>query len=196
MSRPYLQDGTLGLLNTPSTRYRLDGVEFWAMDNGCFTNKYPGDDNYLAYLGTLEPHRARCLFVTVPDVVGDGPATLARFPTMAARIRAAGWPVALVAQDGMQPHQIPWAQIQYLFIGGSTTWKLGPDAHRLILQAHNQGVRVHVGRVNSWRRYKWFSALGCHTVDGTYLAYGCKTNLPNLLTWITNPTQLPLGDDL
>ena len=178
-----LAAGTMGLLQTPNTGYRLDDVAVWAMDNGCFTNAYPGDTAYLDLLAKLDPHRDRCLFVAVPDVVADAPATLARFPTMAARIRAAGWPVALVGQDGMERMPIPWDDLDWLFIGGSTDWKLGPGAAELIRQAQAHGKRVHVGRVNSGRRFHRFASLGCDTADGTFLAFGPDTNAPRLRAW-------------
>jgi hypothetical protein len=180
-----LAAGTIGYLRTPRQGNRLDGVAVWAMDNGCFTpDGYPGDDGYLQLLQRLVEHRPRCLFVAVPDVVGDGPATLARFPTMAGRIRAAGWPVALVAQDGMTPDQVPWDDLEWLFVGGSTAWKLGADARLLIVEAKRRGKRVHVGRVNSGRRFAAFAALGCDTADGTFLSYGPELLAPMVRGWI------------
>lgn len=189
-----LASGGIGLLQTPSSRYSLEGVAVWAVDNGCFTNAYPGDDAYMALLARHAAHRDRCLFVAAPDVVGDGPATLALFPPMAARIRAADWPVALVAQDGMTPDLIPWDACDWLFIGGSTEFKLGPDAVRLIHAAHRHGVRVHVGRVNSGTRFARFAALGADTCDGTYLAFGPAVNAPRLRSWIAaDAYRLPLS---
>lgn len=179
-----LAAGTIGFLRTPYGGHSLDGVAVWAMDNGCFTGAYPGDEDFLALLDQLEPHRARCLFVAVPDVVGDGPATLAGFPDMAARIRARGWPVALVGQDGMEHLPVPWHLVDWLFVGGSTEWKLGRGAVDLIRQAQAHGKRVHVGRVNSGQRFARFASLGCDSADGTYLAYGPDTNAPRLRAWM------------
>ncbi len=184
-----LAAGTIGLLNTPKNGYNLDGVAVWAMDNGCYTNTYPGDERYLDTLSRYAHHKARCLFVAVPDVVGDKDATLALFPTMAARIKERGWPVALVAQDGLTPREVPWFDIDWLFIGGTTEWKLGPDVEALITTAQHFGVRVHVGRVNSGARFRHFRALGCDSADGTYLAFGPDTNAPKLRRWIADHTH-------
>lgn len=184
--RSDLEQGRLGLLNTPKSAYRLEGVKVWAMDNGAFTGKYPGDDEYMALLDRLTDHQSRCLFVAAPDVVGDSEATLRMFPEMAGRIRAAGWPVALVAQDGMAAAQLPWADFDWLFIGGGTEWKLGPDAERLIQAAKARGKRVHVGRVNSGRRFRKFARLGCDSADGTYIAFGPSVNLPRVHRWIAD----------
>jgi len=184
-----LESGMMGLLQTPATAYQLGGVQTWAMDNGCFTEKYPGDDAYLATLDKYDEHRDRCLFVAAPDVVGDGPATLALFPTMAARIKQRGWPVALVAQDGMTPDQIPWRDVDWLFVGGSTEWKMGLAAARLITAAVDRGVKVHAGRVNSAKRFAYFAALGCDTADGTFLAFGPEQNAPQIRAWMRQPIQ-------
>lgn len=184
-----LAAGRIGFLKSPATGNTLDGVAVWALDNGCFTNQYPGDDAYLGVLDRLDPHRGRCLFVAVPDVVGDGAATLARFPGMAARIRARGWPVALVGQDGMERLPVPWEALDWLFVGGSTEWKLGPGATDLIRQAQAHGKRVHVGRVNSARRFARFASLGCDTADGTYLAYGPDANVAKLRGWLRAAAQ-------
>ena len=91
-----LKTGRIGLLQTPKASYNLDGVAVWAMDNGCYTDSYPGDDAYLLLLKRLEPHRDRCLFVAAPDEVGNAAVTLTNLRYMAPRIRDAGWPVALV----------------------------------------------------------------------------------------------------
>lgn len=184
-----LATGRMGLLNTPASRYSLDNVACWAMDNGCFTNTYPGDSAYLELLTKMEPHRSSCLFVAVPDIVGNGPATLAKFQPIASHIRAAGWPVALVAQDGMQPDQIPWAETDWLFIGGSTEWKLGAEAVSLIQTAKARGVRVHIGRVNSSKRFRTFAGLGADSADGTFIAFGPDKNAPKVRAWMTQPIQ-------
>ncbi len=184
-----LAAGRVGYLQTPASRKPLDDVAVWAMDNGCFTDSYPGDDGYLALLDRYDAHRDRCLFVAIPDVVGDAAATLALFPAMAQRISASGWPVALVAQDGMTPADLPDG-LPWLFIGGSTDWKLGHDAAVLIAAAKDRGVRVHVGRVNSARRYALFAGLGCDTADGTFVAFGPDRNYPQVQAWMAAPQQL------
>ena len=186
---PDLAAGTIGFLKTPAVGNTLDGVSVWAVDNGCFTGKYPGDEAFMAWLATMAHRQADCLFVAVPDVIGDGPATLAQFPTMAARIRAAGWPVALVGQDGMEHLDVPWSEVDWLFVGGSTEWKLGTGAADLIAQAQRHGKRVHVGRINSGARFALFAGLGCDTADGTFLAFGPSVNAPKVREWMAAPVQ-------
>ena len=78
---------------------------------------------------------------------------------------------------------LPWGQLDVLFVGGTTEWKLGPDARGLTAAARERGKRVHMGRVNSERRYRYAKAIGCDTADGTYLTFGPDLLLPDVLAW-------------
>jgi hypothetical protein len=190
--REHLAAGHVGLLTTPGTRYDVSQVKVFAVDNGCFGDNpsYPGDDGYLRFLASMDKHRDRALFAAVTDVVGDGPATLALFPAMAKRIAEAGWPVALVAQDGMTADQIPWHDVDWLFIGGSDEWKLGMESAELIRVAKLEGCQVHVGRVNSLKRFSKFAAMGVDTADGTFIKFGPSQNTPKVLNWMAAPQQI------
>ncbi len=57
-----------------------------------------------------------------------------------------------VAQDGLHPAQIPFDLLDAVFLGGSTSWKLGPAAADLATHARQHHKWVHMGRVNSLRR--------------------------------------------
>jgi hypothetical protein len=98
--------------------------------------------------------------------------------------RALGYPAALVAQDGLEDLAVPWRDMDAMFIGGTTSWKLGPAAAGLAAQARRRGLWVHLGQVNSLRRMRYAQAIGCHSVDGTFLAFGPDRNLPTLLRWL------------
>jgi hypothetical protein len=180
-----MRAGQLGQIITPASGNRLIDDVYWCADNAAFAGRYPGDDRYLAWLSARATHARRCAFATAPDVVFDAAATLARSLPMLERIRAAGYPVALVAQDGLQPAQIPFDCIDALFLGGSTSWKLGPAAADLAAHARHHGKWVHMGRVNSLVRLQHAQAIGCHSVDGTHLAYGPDRKLRELLGWLT-----------
>jgi len=80
---------------------------------------------------------------------------------------------------------VPWDFLDVLFLGGTTAWKLGPAAAGLTAQARRRGLAVHMGRVNSLTRLRYAASIGCHSVDGTYLAYGPDRNLPVLLRWLS-----------
>lgn len=175
----------LGWLLTPNMGNRLPSTGAWGADNGCFTQPHTySDERYLAWLAKMAPASGRCLFATAPDVVGDAAATLARSLPMLPRLRSAGYLAALVAQDGLEDEQVPWQAFDVLFIGGSTEWKMGPECAALITEAKARGKLVHVGRVNSAKRFRHFAALGADSADGTFLAFGPAKNLPKLRSWL------------
>src|SRR5262245_9525999 len=101
----------------------------WAMDNGAYSGFEPAP-----FVRMLERFYGRpgCLFVAAPDRVGDAHQTLLEWPFWQRLIRGIGFRPALVAQDGLTVDDVPWAQVGALFIGGTTEWKLGPQAETLI----------------------------------------------------------------
>lgn len=182
---PLLDSGRVGLLDTPANSYAKSPDWLWAADNGCFNERtYVGDAAWFAWLDRNAQQAGTCLFATAPDVVGDAQATLDRSLPWLPRIRALGYPAALVAQDGLETLDVPWDAFDVLFIGGSTEWKLGPAAADLALRARRHGKRVHMGRVNSHKRLRYAAAIGCDTADGTYLAFGPDVNVPRLRGWL------------
>jgi hypothetical protein len=166
----------------------------WAADNGRFSKPETyTDEAYLAWL-SKRPYRDACLFATAPDVVGDAAATLALSAPMFAPIRAAGYRVALVAQDGLESLSVPWDDFDALFIGGSTAWKLGEAAHDLAAEAKRRGKWLHMGRVNSLRRVRIAHAMGCDSVDGTYLRFRhtLGTGEAEILSWLDDLEVQPM----
>jgi hypothetical protein len=189
-----MHDGALGLIDQPN-QAKVAPVEaahaggtVWCADNGAFSDKFD-EDKWWRFL-QANAHRAdTCAFAVAPDVVGDAEATLARSAQWLPRIRALGYPAAFVAQDGLEALEIPWSEFDCLFIGGTTEWKLGRHARRIAAEAKSCGKWLHMGRVNSERRFRYARAIGCDSVDGTYLTFGPDTNLPKLLTWIRGNDQ-------
>ncbi len=182
---PYLNNGTVGYMRAPRGGRALKPGWIWAADNGRFGKGWPGYDKWFAWLSSQsEEEKSRCLFATAPDVVGDWEATLSESLPWLPRIRSIGYKVALVAQDGATVDNFPFDECDYMFVGGSTEWKLGSDVVDLITEAINRNIGVHVGRVNSRKRYRLFAGLGVDSVDGTFLAFGPEKNLPKLLGWI------------
>lgn len=175
--------GQLGFIDTPAQRNVRPAGVTWCADNGCFGKGYPGDAAWMAWLAKHSHEASTCLFATAPDVVGDAAATLARSLPWLRPIRELGYQAALVAQDGLESLTVPWDEFDVLFVGGSTEWKLGPHARHLIREAKRRGKWVHMGRVNSAKRYAYARHIGCDSADGTYLTFGPVTNLPKLLAW-------------
>lgn len=175
----FMQHDNLAGLITPRS-WQLPGEwnkygKRWALDNDCFN----GLDRE-AFIRMLKRFQAvpGCLWATAPDVVGDAKATLIRFRMWEPVIRYFGYKVALVAQDGLETMEIPWNSFDALFIGGSTEWKIGPDAAAIIREAKRRGKWVHMGRVNTRKRLNYAIAIGCDSIDGTGLCRFRDEKLP------------------
>lgn len=159
----------VGQLLTPLTRYKLrDADRPWAIDNGFFAQVEI--DAWLSLLEREKHHQKKCLFVTLPDVVGSARRTLEVFEHWRRVEALRGWKRALVCQDGQEHLPIPWDDISAVFIGGSTNFKCGEYAKHIIKAAQAIGKWVHVGRVNGPERWEHFEKLGVDSVDGTGLA--------------------------
>jgi hypothetical protein len=186
-ARASMTSGYLACITTPAQGNHLPPGCMIGADNGKFGKGWPGAAAWFAWL-TAEIARYgadRFLFAVAPDVPMDAAATLAESRPWLARIAALGVKPAFAAQDGSeQPGMIPWAEIGVLFLGGSTDWKLGPAARALTAQARARSIPVHMGRVNSRRRLRYAAAIGCASVDGTFLAFAPDVNLPKLLRWL------------
>lgn len=155
----------------------------WAADNDCFQSL-----DAAAYTRMLDRIAGLpgCLFVTVPDVVGDAATTLELFTTWAPELEARGLPAALVAQDGLEHRldSIEWDRIAAVFIGGSTEWKEGPAAAMIAQRAVARGKWVHWGRVNTKRRFDLIVATGAaSSFDGSKFARFRSTYLDGGLEW-------------
>jgi hypothetical protein len=195
-----MRDGVIGLIDTPlqgsaeAKREAHEAGAAWCADNGAFSDKFD-EATWWQFLQDNAHRASTCLFAVAPDVVGDAEATHERSAPWLAKIRELGYPVAYVAQDGLEDLELPhdgtdwWDSFDVLFIGGSTAWKLGPHVRRIAAQAKARGKHVHMGRVNSEKRFRYAHAIGCDSVDGTFLTFGPDTNLPRLMTWLRSLDQ-------
>lgn len=199
--RAAMTAGQIGCMTTPGQGNVIPEGATYAADNGRFGKGWPGHDAWWSWL-TRKVERfgpERCAWATAPDVMRDPVATLAESLPWLAKIRGLGVPVAFVAQDGCEHGDlIPWGQFDVLFLGGSTEWKLSPGAAAVAAEARRRGLSVHMGRVSSRRRTRIADALGCDSVDGTYLRFGPDKNLPTLLGWVDelhrSPSLFDIGD--
>lgn len=195
--RNAVSDGRLGALLTPEswsgTNTKVhESFVWWAADGACveLVKGQPVDreafswEKYREWLEVMSPSLPSCLFAVAPDRIGNHEATLARFKLHHEEIRALGYPVAFVAQDGADAHTIPWTDIDALFVGGSTDFKLSETAYYLAGLARRRGKWAHMGRVNSFQRLRRAAAANYDSADGTYLTFGPDKNLPKLLRWL------------
>lgn len=187
-------DGRLGCILTPKQGNVVPAGITYVCDNGRYGKGWPGAWAWCTWLArtvsTYGP--TKCLFATAPDRVGDPYGTLADSLPWLPVIRQFGVPAAFVAQDGCERGLVPWGHFDVLFLGGSTKWKLSPSVARLAGEAVARGIPVHMGRVNSFKRVDYARAIGCSTVDGTFLIFGPRVNLPRLLGWVDRMDQAPM----
>lgn len=181
-----MADGLLGYIDTPAQGNTRPRGLIWCADNGCYGSGWPGYERWFRWLNDNVVDAETCRFAVAPDVVGDARGTLERSLPWLQKIRDLCYPAALVAQDGLEYLDVPWDAFDVLFVGGSTGWKLGREARQIVLEAKSRDKYVHMGRVNSARRWRYAEAIGCDSADGTYLIYGPEVNLAKLLAW-TSP---------
>lgn len=167
--------------------------DWFAVDNACFA--HPDDFDFDRFARFTERVLAeagdRCLFVVTPDKPFDANETLRRFAQYRPQMAQFGAPVAFVTQDGMHPEDLPWGDIDALFVGGSTEWKLGSESGAIITEARRRGVWTHVGRVNSRDKFRAARSLGADSADGTILRYGFDYNWPRVKGWLDEQSLQP-----
>lgn len=161
----------------------------YALDNGAwpaFVKDQPFDESAyrslvaLAASATIAP-----LWAAVPDVVCDKDATVASWYRWAPELRACGWPLAFVVQNGMERQDVP-ASADLVFVGGSTEWKwetVGYWCERF--------PRVHVGRVNTERLLWQAHRAGAESCDGSGWFRGDRTQLDGLWYYLADSTDMP-----
>lgn len=188
----YPRSETVGHLIVPRQNPARDSLDLqpcrWAMDNGAFSKFDPG-----AFMRMLQRFQGKpgCLFVVAPDEPFDAAATLDQWPFWSAAIRAVGYPVAFVAQNGLQPEDVPWDEMAALFVGGDDAFKDGPEARSLCAYAKARGLWVHWGRVNGRRRYKLALDAGVDSIDGTGFTWYPDTRIPMVDEWNETIQQQP-----
>jgi hypothetical protein len=170
----------LGRLYVPADGNAIQTGLPFAADNGAFSGF--DEAGFLGLLNRLDGLSP--VFVAAPDVVADGPQTLAMFAGWGPRIRQRGLPVALVLQDGMDVESIPWGDLDAVFVGGSTAWKLGHAAADIVAEAKRRGMWAHMGRVNSRQRMQYAYEIGCDSFDGTSASMFGDTKIPLYLRWL------------
>jgi hypothetical protein len=88
---------------------------------------------------------------------------------------------------------VPWDTVDWVFIGGSNEFKLSEVAYAVAGKARSLGKKVHLGRVNSFRRLKAARVSAFDSADGTYLRFGPDVNFPKLIEWLDQMNrQAPL----
>ena len=114
----------------------------------------------------------------VPDAVGARELTLRRWLEFRGATASYGWPLAFAVQDGMEIHDVP-KDADVVFVGGSTEWKW-----RTMAMWCANFPRVHVGRVNTYRRLVECEEAGAEGVDGTGWTRGDQRQWRGLVAFL------------
>lgn len=165
----------------------------WGMDTMSFTRPEKFRlDSYLAFLKRKSIYQDKCLFATAPDVLGDVDATIDKAMPVLPLIRDLGYSAALVAQNGIEHVDIDWDAFDVWFVGGTTDWKLSSPSYELMQEARLKGKKVHMGRVNTFRRLKSAATIGCHSVDGNRAIFKPRKEVPYILYMLDKLKQQPV----
>jgi hypothetical protein len=180
------QRDDLGIITTPNAGNDVAKYPPCALiaDNGCFGGNWDANRWYRWLERLVADHGRRVLWAVCPDVVSNHDATFDRWATWAPVIRDLGAEPAFVLQNGCDSIDVVPEDARVLFIGGDDTYKLGPQAAEIARIAAAQSRWVHMGRVSSMKRMAYAAGLGCHSVDGTFISFGPKVNLPIVCGWL------------
>jgi hypothetical protein len=173
------------------TEYRRYGIRpikegrHWIADNGCFSGSWDKHD-WIIWLHKMLPYVDTCDFATLPDVMGDHKETLHRYAIHYHQVKEMGYKCAFVCQDGCEPKEIP--SCDAVFIGGSTEFKMSKEARDCMIEAKHRGIPVHIGRVNSAKRYAYFLLNGADSFDGTKYIYEPDAVTKEVERWAAQKT--------
>ena len=136
-------------------------------------------------------------FIVLPDLVGQGDASLAFSLDWLDECAATGVPCYLAVQNGMTPDSLrallrSEPRIAGLFIGGTLDWKLATGAAWCAL-GRELGLPVHIGRVGTVERIEWSQAIGATSIDSA-LPLWTTAKMDAFLAAVADaPAPLPLG---
>lgn len=180
----------LGVLSSPRRVY-LDVQGWpWAADNDAYSSW--DDGRYISMLEAISD-LSGCIFITAPDVVGDAAATTERFWEWLPLLRNTGQPIAYVTQDGLRTEDVPWGELDAIFLGGSAEWKMGEVNREIVKEAKRRECWVHMGRVNGHQRIRYAKAIGCDSFDGTSMSWFKDRWLREYLSHAAGPSQMLLS---
>lgn len=183
--------GAIGLIDTPKQSQEPPPGVRWCADNGCFTDRWDAD-KWWYWLNKRIPNQSTCVFATAPDVLRDAEATLPLALKWMPKIRGLGYKVAYVAQNGDSSERgLPWDEFDVLFIGGDDVFKFSPESLGLIRDGKERGKHIHMGRINSLRRWRIAEAYNADSADGTILTRAPSENLLRVTKWNADLVDRP-----
>lgn len=186
------------IITGPDQLDRTKGIPplAWALDNGAWGCHQRGEGfNAGGFRRALERWGEGADWVVLPDIVGGGLASLDMSREWRDEVSAAGRPVLLAVQDGMEPHHIrdELGPNVGIFVGGTTDWKERTISTWGTL-ARAVGCYLHIGRVNTIRRTQLAVDAGADSIDGTTVSKYAVTAEKMARACRTEPRpELPFG---
>jgi len=174
----------LGHLYSPGSQRGPYAHLPYALDNGRFSCWSKGVEwDEAAYLALLDwahiggREGLKPLWALVPDVVADRDATLREWERWLPIVKSFNFPLAFAVQDGMLAADVP-TEADVVFVGGSTAWKWLQAPY--FCQEFKGRKKVHIGRVNTYKRLRMAERCGADSVDGTGWGRGDRAQLAGL----------------
>lgn len=149
-------------LRTPLTRYKRWGG-MWGLDNGAYSGL---DVETWSRMVDEANDDENCIFVVVPDCVGDRAATNQMWEKYKDQVFHSKR--CYVLQDGNEEIP-PWEEFSTIFLGGTDDFRNKPSTYELLREAKIRKKWVHIGRINTPRNIiKWFDFAD--SFDGSGIA--------------------------
>jgi hypothetical protein len=160
-----------------------------ALDNGAYgawKNKKPWDEH--SWWSLLDEACGYCspLWAVIPDVVTNKEATLDSWHKWSPIVRREfpRLPQAFAVQDGMTPKDVPEG-VHIVFVGGSFDWKWAT-----LYMWTKHFPKVHVAKVNTWKRLWEADQAGAISVDGTGWFRGGDERIADLERYLIHSNHL------
>lgn len=144
----------------------------YIVDNGAYVaaqNSEPWDlDAWLELLDRMSEFSYGPDFVVLPDEYNDAEGTIEKHRQYAPEVLDRGLPPAAVVQPGMDvATQVRLADrigAEFVFVGGENRWKRA-YGHEIVENAHELGLKVHIGNPGGKDGLEWSYKIGADSAD-------------------------------
>lgn len=155
---------------TPQNR-GFEHVPFF-VDNGEYAAAQNGDewdsDEWLGLLDRLSQYAYKPDFIVLPDAYNSAEGTIERHREWVPEVLDRGLDPAFVLQPGLdEKMQISLADrlgAKFVFVGGETRWKRAMGS-TIVSEAHDRGLKVHIGNPDGEEGLPWAYKIGADSAD-------------------------------